>query len=205
MSKTSPLAAKKAAPLARNDATAPTPAVSKPAKPLKATEPVAKRPAAAPVGAPSKKAASSPTSKGKAPKTGKPADAAKPGKAPKPLKTPKATKALPPAVPVAQGAKPAKTATAKPAAKKLAKPAAADTAARPKLVRDSFTMPKGEYAVLETLKRRAAKAELPSKKSELLRAGLKALAALDDAAFAAVLKQVPSLKTGRPGGKKKPA
>lgn len=69
---------------------------------------------------------------------------------------------------------------------------------KPKLVRDSFTIPKPEYAVLEALKLRAARAGAPAKKSEVLRAGIKALAALPDADFVAALAAVPSLKTGRP-------
>jgi hypothetical protein len=69
---------------------------------------------------------------------------------------------------------------------------------KPKLVRDSFTIPKDEYAVLANLKQRAGQLSNPAKKSELLRAGIKALAALPDAAFLAALKAVPSIKTGRP-------
>jgi len=71
-------------------------------------------------------------------------------------------------------------------------------AKKPKLVRDSFTIPKEEYAVLETLKQRAGQLSQPTKKSEMLRAGIKALAAMPDAAFLAALKVVPSIKTGRP-------
>jgi hypothetical protein len=69
---------------------------------------------------------------------------------------------------------------------------------KPKLVRDSFTIPKAEYAVLDALKQRAAKAGLPAKKSEVLRAGVMALAGMGDAAFAAAMGAVPALKTGRP-------
>jgi len=71
-------------------------------------------------------------------------------------------------------------------------------AKKPKLVRDSFTIPKAEYAVLDELKLRAAKLAHPVKKSELLRAGIKALNGLSDAALLAALKAVPSIKTGRP-------
>ena len=52
--------------------------------------------------------------------------------------------------------------------------------------------------LLEELKARAAKSGRPAKKSEVLRAGLKALAALSDSALAAALAQVPAIKTGRP-------
>lgn len=50
-----------------------------------------------------------------------------------------------------------------------------------KMVRDSFTMPKAEYAALDELKQRAALLGRPLKKSELLRAGLKLLNTLSDA------------------------
>lgn len=97
--------------------------------------------------------------------------------------------------------RPAAKAPAKaPAPKPAAKPAApkADKPKKPKLVRDSFTIPKPEYAVLEALKARALKAGAPAKKSELLRAGIKALAGLSDAAFLAAMGAVPAIKTGRP-------
>lgn len=92
-----------------------------------------------------------------------------------------------------KAAKPAKAVKAKvDKAPKTEKPK------KPKLVRDSFTIPKAEYAVLEELKARAARSGRPAKKSEVLRAGLKALAALSDSALAAALAQVPAIKTGRP-------
>lgn len=73
-----------------------------------------------------------------------------------------------------------------------------DKPKKPKLVRDSFTIPKDEYVVLEALKQRAAKLARSAKKSELLRAGIKALAGLSDAAFLSALEKVPTIKTGRP-------
>lgn len=69
---------------------------------------------------------------------------------------------------------------------------------KPKLVRDSFTIPKGEYAVLDELKQRATRLNSAVKKSELIRAGIKALAAMSDTTFLAALKAVPTIKTGRP-------
>ena len=75
-------------------------------------------------------------------------------------------------------------------------------AKKPKLVRDSFTIPKAEYVVLEELKQRAAKLSQPVKKSELLRAGIKALAAMSDTALRAALQGVPAIKTGRPASVK---
>ncbi len=68
-----------------------------------------------------------------------------------------------------------------------------------KPVRDSFTFPKNEYLVIDALKKRAVGLGHPAKKSELLRAGIKALAAMADASFVAAIRQVPAIKTGRPG------
>ena len=87
---------------------------------------------------------------------------------------------------------------AKAAPAPAARPAKSDKPKKPKLVRDSYTIPKAEYLVLEELKARAAKLGQPAKKSELLRAGLKALAAMADGAFKQSVAAVPALKTGRP-------
>jgi len=69
---------------------------------------------------------------------------------------------------------------------------------KPKLVRDSFTIPKDEYVVIDSLKLRGGKLGQAVKKSELLRAGIKALAAMSDIQFKAALSNVPTIKTGRP-------
>ena len=73
---------------------------------------------------------------------------------------------------------------------------------KPKLVRDSFTIPKDEYIVIDSLKIRAGKLGQSVKKSELLRAGVKALAAMSDIQFKAALSNVPTIKTGRPKSSK---
>lgn len=67
-----------------------------------------------------------------------------------------------------------------------------------KMVRDSFTMPKPEFSVLDVLKLRAIQLSAPIKKTELIRAGIKALAAMTDADFLLAIRAVPNLKTGRP-------
>lgn len=97
----------------------------------------------------------------------------------------------------------AKPAISKPAIKVVNKTATAAEKDKPKtskvkMERDSFTMPKEEYAQIATLKKRLEVAGQPAKKSELLRAGLKLLAAMDDAALKAALAAVPVIKTGRP-------
>jgi hypothetical protein len=118
-------------------------------------------------------------------------------KTPKAASAPRTRKAVAAAAPVTPGAKPAKAAKAA-KADDAAKAPKADKARKPKLVRDSFTIPKSEYAVLEELKLRAAKLGRPAKKSEVLRAGVQALAAMGDAAFLATVGAVPTVKTGRP-------
>ncbi len=98
---------------------------------------------------------------------------------------------------------PAAARPAAPAPKPAAKPVKAPKVKKVKPVRDSFTMPKAEYAVLDALKLRANKLGSPVKKSELLRAGVKAIADMSDAAFLTAVKAVPTIKTGRPAMDKK--
>ncbi len=100
---------------------------------------------------------------------------------------------------------PIKAAPVKAAPAKPAKPVKAPKPVKikkPKLVRDSFTIPKDEYVVIESLKTRAGKLGQAVKKSELLRAGVKALAAMSDIQFKAALNNVPTIKTGRPKSSK---
>jgi hypothetical protein len=85
-----------------------------------------------------------------------------------------------------------------PASAKTVKAVKPEKPKKPKLVRDSFTIPKAEYLVLDELKQRAARLAHPVKKSELLRAGIKALANQADANFLAAIQAVPAIKTGRP-------
>ncbi len=112
-------------------------------------------------------------------------------------KTTMAAKSSRPAAPVRKVAVSAKASKPAPVAEPLA---AAAPKPKHKLVRDSFTIPKAEYAVLEALKVRAANLARPVKKSELLRAGISALNGMSDKAFLAAMNGVPSLKTGRPSG-----
>jgi len=65
-------------------------------------------------------------------------------------------------------------------------------------VRDSFTMPEAEYAVLGQVKKAALKAGFEVKKSELLRIGVALISQIDLATLKNVLAGLPQLKTGRP-------
>lgn len=70
-----------------------------------------------------------------------------------------------------------------------------------KMERDSFTMPKEEYAQIISLKTRLIALGQPAKKSELLRAGIKLLAIMSDDTLKATLGEIPVIKTGRPNKK----
>ncbi len=116
-------------------------------------------------------------------------------------------------------AKPSSKPALKPAAKQVAKPKTDhtkkdkkndhkndDKKAKPekakvekvRMERDSFTMPKDEYAQLTLLKARLTSMGQPAKKSELLRAGIKLLAAMSDNTLKTTLAKIPVIKTGRP-------
>jgi hypothetical protein len=90
-----------------------------------------------------------------------------------------------------------------PAAKKTESTDKSSKAAKPQkarkpLVRDSFTMPRDDFDLIDKLKARAMEAKRAAKKSELLRAGLHALNILEAAALAAALNRLVPVKTGRP-------
>jgi hypothetical protein len=69
---------------------------------------------------------------------------------------------------------------------------------RPVLVRDSFTMPEADFALIDALKAKALGGRRAAKKSELLRAGLQLLAGLDAKSLVAALDRLETVKTGRP-------
>ena len=164
-------------------------AAAKPAttKPAVAAKPAAAKPVAA------KPVAAKPAAK--------PAAAAKTNAAKKPAANPQKD-ALVAAVKKTEAVKPAAKVAAKPvaktAAKPVAKPVKVEKPKKPKLVRDSFTIPEGEYAQLATLKKRLLALGVAAKKGEIMRAGLALLAAQKDAELSAELKKVTPLKTGRP-------
>lgn len=137
--------------------------------------------------------------------TRKPAPAVRAGSKPGTRPAPMKRKAV---VPPKPAPKAAPSSAPKPPAKVVAAPAKALAEApkvKHKLVRDSFTIPKIEYVVIDELKQRATRLTRPTKKGELLRAGIAALNVMSDAAFLTALSAVPSLKTGRPKKVKVPA
>lgn len=121
-----------------------------------------------------------------------------------------------PTTPAKTTVKPVAKTAAKPVAKTVAKPKVAvkakpavakkeskkeDKKSKPekvKMERDSFTMPKDEYAAIGLLKSRMNALGHPVKKSELLRAGIKLLAAMSDNTLKLTMEKIPVIKTGRP-------
>lgn len=136
------------------------------------------------VSAPAKKAA-------RAHVTPKASPAVQPAAKPVARKTPTTT-ATP--AKVAQKVKPAATATPK------AKVAPKAEKVKAKLMRDSFTMPREDWDLIQQLKERTLAFKRPTKKSELLRAGLQVLVGLSDAKLQAALEKLTPLKAGRPKG-----
>jgi hypothetical protein len=71
-------------------------------------------------------------------------------------------------------------------------------AKKPKLVRDSFTMPEDEYAALGEMKKACLRAGVAVKKSELLRAAVSMLRRMDMAELQRELDSLTPVKAGRP-------
>ena len=95
----------------------------------------------------------------------------------------------------------------KPAKKAKAEKVKAEKVKAEKVVRDSFTMPKSDYALIDTLKKKCLASGVAVKKSELLRAGLAALHGMPGESLLVAVKDLAQVKTGRPPStkKKKPA
>ncbi|CAN6134306.1 hypothetical protein MCEKH37_01143 [Methylophilaceae bacterium] len=132
--------------------------------------------------------------------------AAKKAPAAKTVAVKAASSAAPSKKPVAAKTAVSKAAVSKPVAVKKVAAAKTPVVKAPKvpklkMERDSFTMPKTEYAQFAVLKDRLVKLGQPAKKSELLRAGIMQLAAMTDAALKAAMAKVPTIKTGRPNKK----
>lgn len=71
------------------------------------------------------------------------------------------------------------------------------------VVRDAFTMPAEDHKLFVEIKDKCLGMGLVVTKSEIVRAGLKYFAGLDDKKLEQIIKAVPKLKTGRPASGKK--
>jgi hypothetical protein len=68
---------------------------------------------------------------------------------------------------------------------------------KPRIVRDTMTMPDSDYALITDLKHRLMRLDVEINKSEVLRAGLHALNAMDDAALKGIAETVERIRRGR--------
>lgn len=133
------------------------------------------------------------------PKVEKKIVAAKPAKKVVAEKLVPAPAAKTPAKPVKKAPAAAKEKIAEaPKAEKAPKVKKQQAPKKPKLVRDSFTIPEADYALFAILKQRALSAGVEVKKGEILRAAVVALAKLDDAELVKAIGLVERIKTGRP-------
>jgi hypothetical protein len=104
-----------------------------------------------------------------------------------------------PAVPVTGKVSQTQTAQPKALVQKVSNlPSKTNKEKKVKVVRDSFTLPKTELLQIGEMKKRAMTLGVEVKKSELIRAGLQALAGMADTAFKKAMANVPTIKTGRP-------
>ena len=92
---------------------------------------------------------------------------------------------------VKQSAEAAKAAKAEKELKAVKKP-------KLKVVRDSFTMPHSEYVKIAEIKELCLKAGVQVKKSEVLRAGVIALCAMNETQLKGAMSALDKIKTGRP-------
>jgi hypothetical protein len=121
-----------------------------------------------------------------------------------PKEAKEAPKALASQAPVAKNARRANgiaSPLAEPAAKLDTRTDTQKPAKKAKVVRDSFTMPKSEYDVIDQIKQKCLAQGVPVRKSELLRAGVAQLAALPIKKLIAVVGALEAVKTGRPKAK----
>jgi len=81
---------------------------------------------------------------------------------------------------------------------KAAKPAKPVKPKKIKLVRHSFSMPETEYAQIALLKKRIADFGGKARRSELVRAGIAALAAMNNVELTTIMASVDRIKPGRP-------
>lgn len=67
------------------------------------------------------------------------------------------------------------------------------------VINDNFTVPDGEDELISRIERRCMKAGISTNKSEVLKAGLAALDAMQDRELERLFERLPWVKTGRPG------
>jgi hypothetical protein len=69
---------------------------------------------------------------------------------------------------------------------------------KPKVVRDSFTIPELDYALISTIRQRCLASAVNVNKGEVVRAGLHALQNMPDEQLLQIMEGLEKVKTGRP-------
>ena len=72
---------------------------------------------------------------------------------------------------------------------------------KPKVVRDSFTMPESDYDLLSAIRQRCLISAVNVNKGEVVRAGLHALQNMPDEQLLQLMKGLEKVKTGRPSSR----
>ena len=67
-----------------------------------------------------------------------------------------------------------------------------------KVIRDGFSMPVSDQKLIQDIRTKSIKLGVETNKSEIVRAGLRALMELPDDKLVGLLKSIPKIKTGRP-------
>jgi hypothetical protein len=84
------------------------------------------------------------------------------------------------------------------------RPSAFDTKDRTKqerVIRDSFTLPSGDYELIAAIRQRCLASALNATKSEVIRAGLYALIEMPEEELIRLVSNLEKVKTGRPAAK----
>lgn len=69
-----------------------------------------------------------------------------------------------------------------------------------KVIRDSFTLPSGDYELIAIIRQRCLESAVNATKSEVVRAGLHILQSLSDEELIGAIESLEKVKTGRPAG-----
>jgi|GEM_PF-547757 hypothetical protein len=69
-----------------------------------------------------------------------------------------------------------------------------------KVIRDSFTLPSGDYELIATIRQRCLNSAVNATKSEVIRAGLHILQSLSNEELIRAIESLEKVKTGRPAG-----
>ncbi len=78
------------------------------------------------------------------------------------------------------------------------KPKLKPKAVRPKIIRDSFTLPENDYRLIGKIKQECMRGGIDTNKSEIVRAGLKILAEMNRGELKEAFRRVEKIRVGRP-------